>query len=72
MGSTDAHSQGNNHWRWLSDTLRDTLTIAALKQPGLSAQQRETLDQVLTYRTVRSAKRPKARPRRRCLSSTLQ
>lgn len=49
MASTDAHSQGDNPWRWLSDTLRDTLTIAALKQPGLSAQQRETLDQVLTY-----------------------
>lgn len=49
MGSADAHSQGDNPWRWLSDTLRDTLTIAALKQPGLSAQQRETLDQVLTY-----------------------
>lgn len=49
MGSADAHSQGANRWRWLSDTLRDTLTTAALKQPGLNARQRETLDQVLTY-----------------------
>ena len=48
MGSADAHSQGANRWRWLSDTLRDTLTTAALKQPGLNARQRETLDQVIT------------------------
>ena len=49
VGSADAHAPGANRWRWLSDTLRDTLTTGALKQPGLSAQQRETLDQVVTY-----------------------
>src|SRR5690606_8955976 len=33
-----------NRWLWLSDTLRDTLRTAALKQPGLTDTQRETLD----------------------------
>ncbi|WP_330211191.1 dermonecrotic toxin domain-containing protein [Pseudomonas sp. AM4(2022)] len=45
----DAHSPDANRWRWLSDTLKDTLRTAALKQPGLNAQQRETLDQIVTY-----------------------
>ncbi|WP_248136045.1 DUF6543 domain-containing protein [Pseudomonas sp. W2Jun17] len=38
-----------NRWLWLSDTLRDTLRTAALKQPGLTDTQRETLDQLATY-----------------------
>lgn len=47
-----AHSPDNgdtNRWLWLSETLRDTLRTAALKQPGLTDPQRETLDQVVTY-----------------------
>ncbi|WP_248730554.1 DUF6543 domain-containing protein [Pseudomonas sp. MWU13-2517] len=40
---------GTSRWRWLSDTLNDTLRIAGLQQPGLSAIQRETLDQVTRY-----------------------
>jgi hypothetical protein len=38
-----------NRWLWLSDTLRDTLRTAALKQPGLTEQQRDTLDQIVSY-----------------------
>lgn len=38
-----------SRWLWLSDTLRDTLRTAALKQPGLTELQRQTLDQVATY-----------------------
>ncbi|WP_225911373.1 hypothetical protein [Pseudomonas lactucae] len=46
----DADSNASpNHWAWLSDTLNDTLRIAGLKQPGLDAQQRQTLDQVTQY-----------------------
>lgn len=45
----DTGAAGANRWLWLSDALRDTLRTAALKQPGLTEQQRETLDQVITY-----------------------
>ncbi|MDR9875151.1 hypothetical protein RJC98_08160 [Pseudomonas allii] len=38
-----------SRWRWLSDTLCDTLRIAGLKQPGLDERQRTTLDQVTRY-----------------------
>ncbi|WP_419793509.1 hypothetical protein MYA83_16240 [Pseudomonas palleroniana] len=43
---------GTSRWRWLSDTLNDTLRIAGLQQPGLSATQRETLDQITRYPDV--------------------
>ncbi|WP_225908591.1 hypothetical protein [Pseudomonas lactucae] len=36
-----------NRWRWLSDTLRDTLQLAALQQPDLSDAARQTLQQVI-------------------------
>lgn len=48
-----------NRWRWLSDTLNDSLRTAGLQQPGLDPQQRETLDQVTRY--------PDAAERRRIL-----
>ncbi|MBV4455361.1 hypothetical protein KVG91_22525 [Pseudomonas sp. SWRI103] len=38
-----------SRWGWLSDTLNDTLRIGGLKQPGLNALQRETLDQITRY-----------------------
>ncbi|MFB3305463.1 dermonecrotic toxin domain-containing protein [Pseudomonas sp. AMR01] len=38
-----------SQWSWLSDTLQNTLRIAALKQPGLDDLQRQTLDQVTRY-----------------------
>ncbi|OIN51808.1 hypothetical protein BLL37_14050 [Pseudomonas azotoformans] len=38
-----------SRWRWLSDTLCDTLRIEGLKQPGLDERQRATLDQVTRY-----------------------
>ena len=40
-----------NRWHWLSDTLRDTLQLAALKQPGLTEAERDTLQQVITCPT---------------------
>ncbi|SET32010.1 hypothetical protein SAMN03159512_02006 [Pseudomonas sp. NFR09] len=42
-----------SRWRWLSDTLCDTLRIAGLKQPGLDERQRATLDQVTRYPDTR-------------------
>ncbi|MCR4541188.1 hypothetical protein NUV89_22610 [Pseudomonas sp. 18.1.10] len=38
-----------SHWSWLGDTLRNTLRIAGLQQPGLNDLQRQTLDQVTRY-----------------------
>ncbi|AHC36271.1 MULTISPECIES: hypothetical protein [unclassified Pseudomonas] len=38
-----------SRWLWLSDTLKNTLRIAGLQQPGLDPQQRETLDQITRY-----------------------
>ncbi|MGR3885797.1 hypothetical protein FW764_02265 [Pseudomonas sp. 1152_12] len=38
-----------NRWLWLSNTLSDSLRTSALKQSGLTDEQRETLDQVVTY-----------------------
>lgn len=40
---------GGSRWLWLSDTLKDTLRTAGLRQPGLDEQQRDTLDQVVRY-----------------------
>ncbi|OPA88484.1 hypothetical protein BFW86_15660 [Pseudomonas fluorescens] len=40
-----------NRWRWLSDTLRDTLQLAALQQPDLSDAARQTLQQVINCPT---------------------
>lgn len=45
-GSADT---GVNRWRWLSDVLKDTLSISTLQQGNLSAQARETLNQVIQY-----------------------
>lgn len=42
-------SGADNRWLWLSGMLSDNLRSAALKQPGLSAAQRATLDQVVTW-----------------------
>ncbi|WP_225924307.1 dermonecrotic toxin domain-containing protein [Pseudomonas khavaziana] len=42
-------ASATSHWLWLSDSLNDTVRVAGLQQPGLSAVQRETLDQIVRY-----------------------
>ncbi|MCJ8202834.1 DUF6543 domain-containing protein [Pseudomonas sp. RGM2987] len=41
--------KGISHWRWLSDVLRNTLHIRRLRQPGLTDQAREALDQIVRW-----------------------
>lgn len=38
-----------SRWRWLSDTLNNTLSTSAVKTTTLDEQQRQTLDQVTRY-----------------------
>ncbi|MGA9705749.1 hypothetical protein [Pseudomonas sp.] len=40
---------GPNRWRWLADRLSDTLRISALRQPGLDALERASVDQLVQY-----------------------
>ena len=44
-GQTAASSR----WRWLSDVLRNTLSIRGLQQPGLTDTAREALDQIVRW-----------------------
>ncbi|SDB09337.1 dermonecrotic toxin domain-containing protein [Pseudomonas sp. NFACC13-1] len=48
IDATGANSHGNR-WRWLSDVLRNMLSIHGLQQPGLADTARETLDQVVRW-----------------------
>ncbi|AUM69736.1 dermonecrotic toxin domain-containing protein [Pseudomonas fluorescens] len=38
-----------SRWRWLSDALKNTLSIRNLQQPGLTDQAREALDQIVRW-----------------------
>lgn len=40
---------GVSRWRWLSEVLKDSLSISVAKQAGLSDSSRETLRQVISY-----------------------
>lgn len=48
IDATGANSHGNR-WRWLSDVLRNMLSIRGLQQPGLADTAREALDQVVRW-----------------------
>lgn len=49
FSQTSSAGERISHWSWLGDTLRNTLRIAGLQQPGLDDVQRQTLDQVTLY-----------------------
>ena len=40
---------GGNRWQWLSDVLKDTLSISALQQPDLTDAARKALYQVINF-----------------------
>ncbi|WP_439124995.1 MAG: dermonecrotic toxin domain-containing protein [Pseudomonas rhizophila] len=42
-------SNNLSRWRWLSDALKNTLSIRRLRQPGLTDQAREALDQIVRW-----------------------
>lgn len=42
-------STGASRWRWLSDVIRDTLTLGALKQKDLNSDAREAINQVILF-----------------------
>ncbi|MBD9463849.1 dermonecrotic toxin domain-containing protein [Pseudomonas sp. Pdm06] len=48
IDATGANSR-SNRWRWLSDVLRNMLSIHGLQQPGLADTAREALDQVARW-----------------------
>lgn len=39
---------GTSRWRWLSDVMRDTLTIGAIRQTGLNPAALAAINQVIT------------------------
>ncbi|BBP65414.1 hypothetical protein PHLH5_29550 [Pseudomonas sp. Cab53] len=42
-------SRHTSRWCWLSDVLRNTLSLRGLQQPGLTEVARETLDQIVRW-----------------------
>ncbi|WP_300731228.1 DUF6543 domain-containing protein [Pseudomonas sp.] len=42
-------STGASRWRWLSDVIRDTLTLGALKQKDLDSDAREAINQIIQF-----------------------
>lgn len=48
IGSVD-QTAASSRWRWLSDVLRNTLSIRGLQQPGLTDTAREALDQIVRW-----------------------
>lgn len=42
-------STGASRWRWLSDVIRDTLTLGALKQKDLNSDAREAINQIIQF-----------------------
>jgi len=43
----DRSDTGISRWQWLSDVIRDTLSIGALQQPDLADKARQAIDQVI-------------------------
>ncbi|SDU91117.1 dermonecrotic toxin domain-containing protein [Pseudomonas corrugata] len=48
-GDQTATSGRTSRWRWLSDVLRNTLSIRGLQQPELTDTAREALDQIVRW-----------------------
>ena len=44
-----SHATGISRWQWLSDTLKDTLSISVLKQTNLSNNARDAINQVILF-----------------------